>query len=194
MGREETRDPRALESLVVVSGVGRVRSRPLRKGVWRVERWAETRPHSDPRLEKRCASAVTHAHESQRSTTQSTRALTRLMWVRVRSIAMDSRDWRRTCQWVETSRRSSVQLQLHLSAQLSWILYHITHIDITSLRGTRPLTITCRTVQLRASEGPRQASTRCAERSILNIHIATWCTVVGEETETKVEEVTGGGL
>ena len=53
MGREETRDPRALESLVVVSGVGRVRSRPLRKGDWRDvrQRWS----HSAPRHEKRCA-------------------------------------------------------------------------------------------------------------------------------------------
>ena len=39
-------------------GYGRVRSCPLREGVWRAERWAVTRPHSEPRPEK----GVHHRH------------------------------------------------------------------------------------------------------------------------------------
>ena len=57
-GREEPRDPRSPETPEVASGTGRVRS--LREGVWRAERWAVTRPHSEPRLEK----GVHHRHTS----------------------------------------------------------------------------------------------------------------------------------
>ena len=78
------------------------------------------------------------------------------------------------------------EVHLQLSAQLSWIL-PLKH-DNTSLRSTRPVTITCRTLHLRASKGSRHASTRCAVRSILNIHIATWCAVVGEETRRKYKK------
>ena len=58
-------------------GHGSVRSCPIREGVWRVERWAETRPRSVPRPEKGVRPQDTHAHKSLRCTTQSTRAYTR---------------------------------------------------------------------------------------------------------------------
>ena len=42
-------------------GHGSVRSCPLREGVWRAERWAVTRPHSELRLEKG-VQLQTHSH------------------------------------------------------------------------------------------------------------------------------------
>ena len=64
-----------------VSGGGfgrvRVRSRPLREGVWRVVRWAVTRPHSDPRPEKGRANTAQHrARQSTHARARHTRATT----------------------------------------------------------------------------------------------------------------------
>ena len=58
-------------------GRGRARSRPLKEGVWRVVRWAVTRPHSDPRPEKGRANTAQHrARQRTHARARHTRAPT----------------------------------------------------------------------------------------------------------------------